>query len=276
MKLLIDIIDGIKLSGKNKIKEIVDKKYNRFYPNNARHDDVYIVEFPKSGVTWLSTLIANVNLLKSEQDESVTFYNLDQYVPDIHITKDLAQFPLWKSPKYRFIKSHDNYNKNYCSIIYLIRNPLRVMNSYYEFMKFHGSYAGTFEEFVKSPRYGIRAWNNHVNSWIKELDPQQKIHLIKYEDLMEKPKETLSNIYDNLGLYISDEILLESIKRSSLERMRNSESVYSTYNPFSDFVFVGKGVETYSKNMNDYIKEYIVSNSKIYFNDLKDIKCRNI
>ena len=113
MGLLIDIIYGVKLSGVNKIKKIINKKYNRFYPNNARHDDVYIVEFPKSGVTWLSTLIANVNLLKSEQDESVTFYNLSQYIPDIHTSKDLAQLPLWKSPKYRFIKSHDNYNKNY-------------------------------------------------------------------------------------------------------------------------------------------------------------------
>jgi hypothetical protein len=276
MGLLIDIIYGVKLSGVNKIKKIINKKYNRFYPNNARHDDVYIVEFPKSGVTWLSTLIANVNLLKSEQDESVTFYNLSQYIPDIHTTKDLAQTPLWESPKYRFIKSHDNYNKNYGFVIYLIRNPLRVMNSYYEFMQVHGSFHGTFEEFVKSPSYGIKAWNDHVNSWIKELDPQQKIHLIKYEDLMEKPKETLRNIYDNIGLCISDEILLESIKRSSLERMRNSESVYSTYNPFRDIAFVGKGAETYSKNMNDDIKEYIVSNSKIYFNNLKNIKCSNI
>ena len=143
-------------------------------------------------------------------------------------------------------------------------------------MQVHGPFHGTFEEFVKSPRYGIRAWNDHVNSWIKELDPQQQIHLIKYEDLMEKPKEALRNMYDNLGLCISDEILLESIKRSSLERMRNSEVVYLTYNPFMDFNFVGKGAETYSKNMNDDIKEYIVSNSKIYFNDLKNIKCRNI
>ena len=84
---------------------------------------------------------------------------------------------------------------------------------------------------------------------------------------MEKPKEALRNMYDNLGLCISDEILLESIKRSSLERMRNSEVVYLTYNPFMDFNFVGKGAETYSKNMNDDIKEYIVSNSKIYFNN---------
>ena len=65
MNNLIELINGIILIVKNFLRKIKDQKYNKLYPINPKHDDVYIVEFPRSGITWLSTLIANVNLLAS-------------------------------------------------------------------------------------------------------------------------------------------------------------------------------------------------------------------
>jgi hypothetical protein len=61
-----------------KIKKFLQMKRHQDFD----HNDVFLVEFPKSGITWLSFLIAN-SLLKNH-DENVTFYNYHKYIADIH------------------------------------------------------------------------------------------------------------------------------------------------------------------------------------------------
>ena len=45
MNNLIELINGIILIVKNFLRKIKDQKYNKLYPINPKHDDVYIVEF---------------------------------------------------------------------------------------------------------------------------------------------------------------------------------------------------------------------------------------
>lgn len=264
MKLLIDIIDGIKLSGKNKIKEIANKKYNRFYPNNARHDDVYIVEFPKSGITWLSTIITNINLLKTGEDQVPTFFNLNQYIPDIHVSRDISINPIWKYPKYRFIKSHDKYNPNYKHVIYLIRNPYKVIDSYYSFAGNYLNFKGTFEEFVKSPVYGIDAWCNHVESWLDYSNAGVPMCFIRYEDLLDNGVQEISELYENLGLKVHKEIIEKGFRLSELKNMSKSEDLFALKNPIYKSNFINKSKSNY---MADDLKVYMenrLSHNEIY------------
>jgi len=262
---------------KQKIKVIRDYKYNKFYPNNPRHDDTYIVEFPKSGITWLSTLIANINLLESNENAYATFYNIHQYIPDIHTSKDLHYKPLWNFPKYRFIKSHDIYNKNYNFVIYLIRDPYRVMNSYYLFTQQLGIFNGTFDEFVKNPNYGIEKWINHVESWLNRDISSQRIHLIKYEDLINNTLDIMKNLYDDLGIKVSLTNINKAIELSNINNMKISEEKHCLNNPhYYDLSFIGQGKGLYAINMNDDVKQYITKKiknssflSKIYTNGEK-------
>ena len=258
MKNIIGILKGFFLSIKNILRNLRDYKYSRFYPNNPRHDDVYIVEFPKSGITWLSTLIANVNLLESNKKTEATFFNLHQYIADIHSSKDINHEPIWSFPKYRFIKSHDVYNKNYHFVIYLIRDPFKVMNSYYIFLKQLGVFKGNIEDFVKHPKYGIDAWLSHVNSWLDRGMSSQRVHLVKYEDLIKRPFEEIKKIYGNLGLPISEENIKAAIESSSISNMKISEALHNKNNPnYHEFEFVGKGEESYNKIMSNEAKNYI-------------------
>jgi hypothetical protein len=253
---------------KNKLRRIKDEKYHKFYPKNPKHDDVYIVEFPKSGITWLSTLIANTNLLESSEKAKATFYNIHQFIPDIHTSQELHNMPLWDFPKYRFIKSHDVYNKNYNFVIYLVRDPYRVMNSYYLFCKQLGSFSGSFDEFVKDPIFGIKAWTEHVNSWLQRGVTAQRIHFVRYEDLIAKPFEVLQKVYINLGLLVNDESIHKAISLSDMESMAKNEEFYNVNNPNNDdFTFVGKGQKTFKGNMNASVKEYIydiIKTNRIY------------
>lgn len=268
MNILLNLFKGLFNMTKNNLEKVIYFKHYRFYPTNPKHDDIYIVEFPKSGITWLSTIIANINLLESNEKIKITFYNLQQYIPDIHSTRTINYFPLWSFPKFRFIKSHDTYNKNYKHVIYLVRDPIKVMNSYFIFAKELKIFNGTIDDFVKHPLFGIKSWIDHIESWLNKGVTDQKIHLIKYEDLLENPFIELKKIYQNLGLDVSDDNIHKSIDLSDLNQMKISENTHKNNNPnYKNFYFIGNGKNLLETNMTNNIKTYIFKNikhSKIY------------
>jgi len=66
-------------------------RHQRTTVKNPQHNDVYVVEFPKSGVTWLSTILANMALISSGREEVASFTGLQIFVPDIHVTRDVGR-----------------------------------------------------------------------------------------------------------------------------------------------------------------------------------------
>lgn len=223
---------------KNNIRHLSYKKY---LPADARQDDVYLVEFPKSGVTWLSFILSNIyiRLENKNEKEFVTFYNLTKYVYELDALFNKAFMS--KSVEKRFIKSHSLYNPFYLMVIYLLRNPFDVMVSYYNYMSDQG-WNGSFIKFVKSKEHGIYAWKNHVNNWLlnTEIFYSNTIHLLKYEDLLRDTFTEIKSIFYNLGLNISDDIIKNAIYDSSLENMKKSEEFYRRHSFNYKVSFVGK------------------------------------
>lgn len=229
-------------------------KYKKALPKNPMHDDIYIVEFPKSGITWLQHLIGNIELQLANKNESITFYNHHKYMPDIH---QVGSSFLKRYGERTFIKSHAEYNPYYYFVIYLMRNPFDVMVSYYNFMLRFG-YNQTFEKFVKDPNYGISKWKKHINSWNYNQLSAQRIHFIKYEDLLQDTENLLKDLYLNIGVNLDDNILKNSIHKSSLNQMKNFEEHYKKHNINYNFSFVGKeGKIKKNELLTDGIKDYI-------------------
>lgn len=216
-------------------------QYRNVLPSNQQNSDLYIVEFPKSGITWFSTLVSNVNLIMSGSSQRASYYNIQQLVPDIHMGRELMESPIWTVPKCRFIKSHAMYCPYYQHVIYLVRNPVSVMKSYYHYKKMLGHFEKTFEAFVIDERYGLERWKQHVASWLFRGDSAQRIHLVKYEDLIGKPRETIKELYANLGFDLDDETIDNAIELSNFEHMKESENHYKKYNPNTSLVFVRDG-----------------------------------
>jgi hypothetical protein len=207
-------------------------------PRNLLFEDIYIVEFPKSGITWLSFIIASIqNQLENKQYIYPTYYNIDSIITDVHRVKGLS---ICEHNKIRFIKSHSNYNPYYNFVIYIFRNPFDVMVSYYNFSIVQFGYKHSFERFIRDKNFGIKSWTNHVNSWLNYSNKSQMIHLLKYEDLIKNTFSEIKELYSNLGIHVSDEIIQHAITLSSLENMRNSEEIYRKHNPFYTLSFVGK------------------------------------
>lgn len=228
----------------NKIRKRLKKYIKNSRQSYAfQHNDIFLVEFPKSGVTYLSFLIANA--LKERDDEAITFYNHHKYVVDIHqlrgATISKNDYPL---RGYRFIKSHSYHSPSYYFVIYILRNPFDVMLSYYYFMLSKG-YRDSFENFVLSKKHGIQNWVDHVEGWlIKNKDLAQRIHFIKYEDMVSNPRYELANLFKNIGLIVDESKIERAIDASSKENMKSSEQLYTKYSPVyksSGMNFVRKG-----------------------------------
>lgn len=219
--------------------------FKMLLPKNQHHDDVWLVEFPKSGVTWLTFLIANVNCKMTNRNVNVNFYNINDFVPDIHVSRylkdDLALYP-----GYRFIKSHSLYNPFYYKVIYLIRDPRSVMVSYYNFLVGLQSYSGSISTLIRGKKYGIDAWIKHVSGWLYDVSPDKRIFFIKYEDLLKDTTGCLSNLYCHLGLNVPETVLKNAVESSSKNKMKELERAWKNGDVkfraiLKDFQFVREG-----------------------------------
>lgn len=257
------LFKGMRVILKNRVERIKSAPFRDRLLEKPLSDDVYLVEFPKSGITWLMFLIGNTNELLSGSKLRMTFFNQHILIPDIHqLRSSNVRERTFNFPPFRFIKSHSKYNRNYIFVVYLMRNPFDVMLSYYHFRLEEG-YSGTFAEFVKDKTYGISGWASHINSWLNEPDNAQSILFIRYEDLKKNAKAVLGNVYDNLGIEVSDDILEEAVGRASFARMKESEEKYRNLNPRYKMEFVRKGqVNSKDELMTDELRQYIRESSR--------------
>lgn len=215
------------------------RAYRECVPEVPWHNDFYLVEFPKSGVTWLSTILANLALIESGRNEVASYSSVHMFVPDIHVTQSLGELP-YTRPPVRFIKSHAQYNPFYAFLVYLVRHPLGVMKSYYRFTSELGDEGRrSFDSFCRSKKMGIPAWREHIRSWLVGKAVPQRLHLCRYEDLCAKPYDEILRISDNFGWNLSDDAIRKAIALSSMDRMKESESLYRNGNPRYGMEFVG-------------------------------------
>ncbi len=250
---IIKLLYGTSRSG---IKHLI---YKDTLPQNPMHDDIYIVEFPKSGITWLSFVLGSVELKICNISELLTYYNHHRYIIDIHQVRNSS---IHRFLNRTFIKSHSVFNPYYYFVIYLIRNPFDVMVSYYNFMLSFG-YQDTFDKFVRDKKYGICKWKAHVNSWIHKKTDVQRIHLIKYEELITDAESAITKLYNNLGVEIDRQLINESLKEHSVEKMASSENFYRQHNPNYNMTCVGKKNKIKKEDLlTEDITQYIYSKAK--------------
>ena len=210
---------------------ITRRSYKNLCPEVLHAGDIYIVEFPKSGVTWLSTIIANACSLEFGNGKALTYFSAKRLIPDLHSSRAIA--PRLNSVGLGFYKSHSTFNPNYSNIIYLARHPASVMHSYLRHYNSFNSNSYNFKDFLKDKKMGLLAWKKHIRSWLSNnKDQSQKsIHLIRYEDLILNAQQEIFNLNINFSLGLSKSSILKAIERSSLSNLRKQEKLYIKNNP---------------------------------------------
>ncbi len=193
------------------------------------NNDVVICEYPKSGITWLSFMLAGIRLSASKLKCKPTFYNIDSLVNDIHQMKGYHPGKIWNDGIGNFYKSHST-PEDYPRVIYLLRRPESVLKSYYVFRKSFGINE-TATEFLMGPE-GIPGWISHVRSWlIESSNLSLPLMLVRYEDLLLNPSKVLGDICENIGLLASTEDIDYGLKCGEISAMRASEEHFRANNP---------------------------------------------
>lgn len=185
-----------------------------FRTSVLRPEDTMIVGFPKSGHTWMQSLIASLS------------YGLDPRVADDvliqDLTPDLHQARWHKRyGEAMCFKSHMFPRRDFRRAIYLVRDGRDVMVSYYHFRKawgFGGSLMDLIDE--EHPEYG--SWTDHVNAWLDNPHGAEILYL-RYEALLANTPSALGRVCDFLGLQRSAADLSEAADRCSFKNMRAKE-----------------------------------------------------
>ncbi len=116
--------------------------------------------------------------------------------------------------------------------IYVVRNPLDVASSSADFMGTGLDQAITLmaTDYLEMPHDPERnnvsifsgSWSQHVASWTGRTN--ERLHVVRYEDMVDKPSATFASVARFLGLKTSRQRLLRAIRNSSFRTLQSQES----------------------------------------------------
>ena len=222
---------------------------------------LWLASWPKSGNTWLRIFIANLlrggqsaaeinsadlarhraNNIQMFEDAAgveasdLTEEEIDRFRPCVfrHLAENSRE-PL-------FLKVHDGYTMlpdgepvfptdATAGAVYILRNPLDVAISFAHYSALSVDriievLASGYCE-PRKPAAGILTqrllpWSEHVLSWID--GPPFPVHLVRYEDLHERPLETFSALARFCGLPADAASVHRAIRHSSFENLQAQE-----------------------------------------------------
>jgi hypothetical protein len=118
------------------------------------------------------------------------------------------------------------------SAIYIIRNPLDVVDSALSYFKpdkkeradliHQFCVTGSTEPWFST--LGYSSWNNNVDSWTNK-EHNFPVKAIRYEDLLENPEENIQSIADFLGVDASQKKIKEIVRETSFDKMKKTEDM---------------------------------------------------
>ena len=221
---------------------------------------IWLASYPKSGNTLVRSMLSAYNFSRTGEFNFKLLQNIKQF-PNrtifnylkvdtsnkLEIVKNYisAQEEINKRDgnSIRFVKTHSallsingypftNY-KNSLGVIYIVRDPRKVVlsnaNHYQvaldESLKQLSSEAVIGEDMLLTH---IGTWSSNYNSW-KEFKKLDRYLLIKYEDLILKPRETFILILEFIHKltktkFVLDELKLKNVlKTTTFEYLQNLE-----------------------------------------------------
>jgi Sulfotransferase domain len=191
----------------------------RVYP-----DDTFIVSYARSGNLWTRFLVANL----VHPDVEVRLSNIEQLVPD---TCNQSSRALLRTPRPRYIKSHQYFDHRYQRIVYVVRDPRDVALSYYHFQRKYRHIDDAYlleryvEDFVNgtigSEDWGT--WKENVASWVATRGEDPDFLLLRYEDMVDDTPRQLRRLAAFLGIEASPERMNAVIEMSAAGRLRKLE-----------------------------------------------------
>ncbi len=193
-------------------------------------DDVMLVSYPRSGNTWIRTILA---YLLYDQDRIRSYHDINRLMPDVYY--GIPRMVRYSSP--RIVKTHQpfgfrhesNNQSLYQKNIYIVRHPFNVVQSFFQLQRelFHHpeeSFEVFVRQFVSGTIPGNSSWREHVLSW-KQAEETRKILFIRYEDIVSNEAEIIKKLADflNKDVSVADiAMICDHTSRSAMNRLHES------------------------------------------------------
>ncbi len=194
--------------------------------------DAVVISFPKSGRTWLRTMLTRFYQIRFgiETMKLVGFYNFHKQNKDIP----------------RIFFTHDNYIKDYTGnaedkshfrdkkVVLLLRDPRDVVISGYFQLKYRpnplkdhlhdlkvGADGPPLIDFVM---FSLPRIIHFLNGWARALPTLPDALVVRYEDLKADPAKHLARVLAYLGTPATREEIDEAVRFAAFENMRSLEA----------------------------------------------------
>ena len=212
---------------------------------------IWLASYPKSGNTWVRSLLSAYYYSKNGNFNFELLKNIDVYPQqkyfDVKIDKpgeinsywDISQEKIISKKKIKILKTHNSLlelnGKNFTKpqytlgIIYIVRDPRNVVTSFAKFSNcsteeavdlminrshFGGNLAAE-KHLSERSKVWTGTWNNNYKSW-KSFKSQQKYLLIKYEDLINNAEATFLQILEFIFKINKSKFLVEQDKLNNV------------------------------------------------------------
>jgi hypothetical protein len=196
--------------------------------SGLRSDDDWLASFPKSGNTWIRFFLGNLISLHHWKGRVVDFTTLDETMPELGVSNLLQPWQFDVIP--RFVKTHWRFVGRFRGrkSVLVVRDPRVVMLSYYNFDRARTSprFHGSFSEFVRHRKFGLKAWFRHTKSWQNEATV-----VIRFEDLKADDVREFTHMLEGVGARVPLELVAEAARRARFENVRKVEEQFGHSKP---------------------------------------------
>ncbi|MGB5200548.1 MAG: sulfotransferase domain-containing protein [Sedimenticolaceae bacterium] len=210
----------------------------------ARRGSSIIIGHPKSGNTWLRTMIARAYQIKYDLPPTVALKTdelarLDSRVPRFCVANG---FYTYERALHELLVG-DRLDPEVADkpVVLLLRHPADIAVSWYiQFTKrvspskrelINASLEHPIDverisrwDFVMHSEIGLSCIIDFLNDWERTLEDLNHTLTVRYEDLRSTPYETLKKITDFIGQPFDDEVLREAVEFGSFENLRKLEA----------------------------------------------------
>ncbi|XP_031132175.1 cytosolic sulfotransferase 17-like [Ipomoea triloba] len=243
---------------------------------NPRPNDVILASFPKTGTTWLKSLLYSI--INPSSLDSLVKHNPHDLVPflEMRVFVEGSQPYVMPPPdaKTKIFSTHIPYQllgktfeSSGCRVVYVSRNPKDTLNSLWHFVnkwKVAEEEAWGLEEAVEKFCQGIipfGSYYEHVLGYkMASLNNPNKVFFVTYEELKNDPKSHVKRLAEFLGCPFAEEDkkVEEIVKSCSFEVLSNHEVNKSEHS---------RTVGTMTIASNALFREATVGDHKKYLND---------
>ena len=187
--------------------------------------DVFLASYPRSGNTWLKSLLASCIFGEAMQNFSDTVNPVIPIVGFHHNVKPLLV------GGGRIIKTHESFRKEYQRAIWIVRDPRDVVMSEYKLQLRSGIFSGSFDDylirFTTPEQNGPPDWQTYTRSWMgSSLIESSSLLTIRFEDMRSNVAHELKRVLMFLKLPSNETIIETAMQQNSLRSMAERHAQY--------------------------------------------------